>query len=133
MRACFWIFLRNGPGVREKFCVVCGRRIEWRKKWEDCWDEVKYCSGKCRKKKVGPDDARLEEVILDLLRKRGQGKTICPSEAARELFPVCWREKMEDARMAGRRLIVAGKVVMTQGGKVVDASTAKGAVRLRLR
>jgi hypothetical protein len=23
----------------------------WRKKWADCWDEVKYCSDRCRKRK----------------------------------------------------------------------------------
>ena len=23
--------------------------FSWRKKWERCWDEVKYCSERCRK------------------------------------------------------------------------------------
>jgi hypothetical protein len=27
-----------------KTCVVCGRTIEWRKKWERDWDQVRYCS-----------------------------------------------------------------------------------------
>ncbi len=34
-----------------KICVHCGRPFEWRKKWEKCWDEVKYCSEGCRKAK----------------------------------------------------------------------------------
>ncbi|MCP9764376.1 DUF2256 domain-containing protein [Lacihabitans soyangensis] len=34
-----------------KVCVVCGRPFDWRKKWEKVWDEVKYCSEKCRKNK----------------------------------------------------------------------------------
>jgi hypothetical protein len=34
-----------------KICVQCGRPFEWRKKWEKCWDEVKYCSDKCRRAK----------------------------------------------------------------------------------
>ncbi|MGI4806090.1 MAG: DUF2256 domain-containing protein [Janthinobacterium lividum] len=34
-----------------KICVTCGRPFDWRKKWEKCWDEVKYCSDKCRKAK----------------------------------------------------------------------------------
>ncbi|RYE16560.1 MAG: DUF2256 domain-containing protein, partial [Sphingobacteriaceae bacterium] len=25
--------------------------FDWRKKWEKCWDEVKYCSDRCRKAK----------------------------------------------------------------------------------
>ena len=31
-----------------KVCTECGRPFTWRKKWEKVWDEVKYCSGKCR-------------------------------------------------------------------------------------
>ena len=42
-----------------------------------------------------------------------------------------WRELMEPARRAARRLVAAGEVEVTQGGKVVDPSTAKGAIRIR--
>ena len=35
----------------EKTCVVCGRPFSWRKKWARAWDEVKYCSDKCRREK----------------------------------------------------------------------------------
>jgi hypothetical protein len=31
-----------------KICVVCNRPFSWRKKWEKVWDDVKYCSDKCR-------------------------------------------------------------------------------------
>ncbi|MGV2829780.1 DUF2256 domain-containing protein [Myxosarcina sp. GI1(2024)] len=31
-----------------KICPVCGRPFTWRKKWKKCWDEVKYCSQRCR-------------------------------------------------------------------------------------
>ncbi len=37
----------------EKTCVVCGRPFTWRKKWEKNWDEVKYCSDACRKRRTG--------------------------------------------------------------------------------
>ena len=37
------------PNLPQKTCVVCGRPFTWRKKWEKVWDEVKYCSDKCRK------------------------------------------------------------------------------------
>jgi len=33
----------------EKTCPVCSRPFQWRKKWEKIWDEVVYCSDKCRK------------------------------------------------------------------------------------
>ncbi|KAK3252851.1 hypothetical protein CYMTET_37874 [Cymbomonas tetramitiformis] len=32
-----------------KDCVVCGRPFTWRKKWEKVWDDVKYCSERCRR------------------------------------------------------------------------------------
>jgi hypothetical protein len=33
-----------------KICIVCLRPFTWRKKWEKVWEEVKYCSDKCRMK-----------------------------------------------------------------------------------
>ncbi|WP_082498279.1 DUF2256 domain-containing protein [Chryseobacterium sp. Leaf180] len=34
-----------------KICEVCGLPFNWRKKWAKNWDEVKYCSEKCRRHK----------------------------------------------------------------------------------
>jgi hypothetical protein len=31
-----------------KTCATCGKPFSWRKKWEKVWDDVKYCSDKCR-------------------------------------------------------------------------------------
>ena len=35
----------------EKTCVVCERAFTWRKKWENCWDEVTTCSKSCNAKR----------------------------------------------------------------------------------
>lgn len=35
----------------EKICPVCNRPFKWRKKWERDWEEVKYCSERCRRNK----------------------------------------------------------------------------------
>ncbi|MBK6750197.1 MAG: DUF2256 domain-containing protein [Pyrinomonadaceae bacterium] len=35
----------------EKVCIRCNRPFSWRKRWEKVWDEVKYCSERCRKTK----------------------------------------------------------------------------------
>ncbi|MBT9392869.1 DUF2256 domain-containing protein [Hymenobacter sp. NST-14] len=32
-----------------KICLTCGRPFEYRKKWRNCWDEVKYCGQKCQR------------------------------------------------------------------------------------
>ena len=117
----------------DKTCRSCGRRIEWRKKWERNWDDVQYCSDACRRQKVSKSDEELERVILDLLSKRASTSTICPSDAARAVSPDDWRDLMEPARRAARRLVAAGEVDITQGGSVVDPSTAKGPIRIRRR
>ncbi|WP_081505967.1 DUF2256 domain-containing protein [Azospirillum lipoferum] len=31
-----------------KICPVCNRPFTWRKKWERVWEQVKYCSDRCR-------------------------------------------------------------------------------------
>ncbi|MBF8150926.1 DUF2256 domain-containing protein [Winogradskyella sp. F6397] len=35
-----------------KLCPVCQRPFAWRKKWERDWEDVKYCSDKCKKQKT---------------------------------------------------------------------------------
>ena len=35
----------------EKICPVCEKPFSWRKKWEKNWEEVKYCSERCRRNK----------------------------------------------------------------------------------
>ncbi|MGJ8650281.1 MAG: DUF2256 domain-containing protein [Opitutaceae bacterium] len=34
-----------------KVCIVCQRPFTWRKRWENCWDEVVHCSERCRRTK----------------------------------------------------------------------------------
>lgn len=120
-----------------KLCASCGRTMTWRKQWAKNWDEVKYCSDSCRKRKVRNVDEQLEAETLRLLKVRGAGKTICPSEVARSVAQgedrAAWEPLMEPARAAARRLVAQGLLDITQNGHVVDASTAKGPIRLRLR
>lgn len=99
------------------------------------WDDIRYCSDACRARRVSSSDQALEEAILALLEARPRGATICPSEAARMVGgadEAVWRPLMEPARRAARRLVIAGRVEITQAGHVVDPSTAKGPIRVRL-
>ena len=34
-----------------KVCVSCQKPFTWRKKWQSVWDEVKYCSERCKRQK----------------------------------------------------------------------------------
>jgi hypothetical protein len=127
---------RNTPH-KEKICKTCGHTFEWRKQWAQDWDIVKYCSDACRGHQPGAADAALEQAILDLLAERDHNKTICPSEAAKAVGGTAtrrdWEGLMEPARAAARRLAATGRIDITQHGEVVDPSTAKGPIRLRLR
>jgi hypothetical protein len=75
--------------------------------------------------------AQLEQAIVALLAHRRADASICPSEAARAVDPAGWRDLMPAARDAAGRLASAGRVVVTQGGAVVDVGTARGPVRIR--
>lgn len=118
-----------------KTCAVCGRTMTWRKAWARHWEDVRYCSDACRRRGTDrPEDLALEAAIGELLDRRANGATICPSEAAKAVGgPDGWRELMEPARQAARRLVERGVVEITQRGVVVDPSTAKGPIRIRRR
>lgn len=115
----------------EKVCERCGRTMQWRAKWARNWNEVKYCSDACRKQRLTAVDTALEDAILQLLNARARDASICPSEAARAVGGESWQSLMEPARMAARRLVAQEKVQITQGGKAVDPSRAKGPIRIR--
>ena len=56
-----------------------------------------------------------EEAILTLLRQRGAGKTICPSEAARMIAgrDGDWRANMVSVHKAVDELLERGRVVLS--------------------
>jgi hypothetical protein len=105
--------------------------MTWRKSWAAVWPEVRWCSDSCRRRKIKPVDTELESAILTLLGQRAHSASICPSEAAKLVGGEQWRDLMEPARAAARRLVVSGQVEICQGSQVVDASTAKGPIRVR--
>ncbi|MFG6402835.1 MULTISPECIES: DUF3253 domain-containing protein [unclassified Microbacterium] len=78
-------------------------------------------------------DRDLEGAIRSLLAQRAATSTICPSDAARAVGGERWRDHMDAARAAADRLVSAGEVDITQGGKVVDRATVRGPIRIRTR
>lgn len=72
------------------------------------------------------------KAILDLLNKRGPGKTICPSE----ILPLELKKDkdvMEKVRESAKLLVLENKIEITQSGKVIDPNSIKGPIRLRLK
>ena len=73
------------------------------------------------------------QAILDLLAQRDEGRTICPSEAARALGgDDGFRPLMPLVRDASAELVGRGELEVTQSGNVVDPAQARGPIRLRL-
>lgn len=121
----------TGPVTPEdKTCASCGRRIQWRQKWARSWDDVRYCSDACRRRRLTSVDVRLEELLRTLAAKAGR-RGVDPDDAARCVDPQGWQALREPARRAARRLVAAEVAELVQGGRVVDPSTAKGPVRVR--
>ncbi|WP_308126429.1 DUF3253 domain-containing protein [Rhodococcoides corynebacterioides] len=92
---------------------------------------MKYCSDACRADARRAPEHDLEGEIGRLLDARARDSSICPSDVARAVAPDDWRPLMEPVRRAARRLVARGEVEITQGGSVVDPSTAKGPIRIR--
>lgn len=42
----------------QKTCATCGKPFTWRKKWEKMWEEVRYCSDRCRSARGKADAAK---------------------------------------------------------------------------
>ncbi len=80
------------------------------------------------------DAERIEKAIIELCLERGQGKTICPSEAARRVAGEGgdWRSMMTPVRQAAVRLAGQGQISIYRKGKPVAPEEMRGVIRLGL-
>ncbi len=76
--------------------------------------------------------AAARAAILELAARRGPGRTLCPSEAARALDSADWRARMDEVRAAAAELEAEGRIRVTQRGREVAIGAARGPVRLGL-
>ncbi|WP_035640699.1 DUF2256 domain-containing protein [Bradyrhizobium sp. ORS 375] len=40
--------MRRKSDLPTKICAACSRPFAWRRKWARDWDQVKFCSDRCR-------------------------------------------------------------------------------------
>lgn len=66
---------------------------------------------------------RITATIRALLRKR-DGKSICPSDAARVVGGDAWRDRMTDVRRVAGEMAARGVLVVTQKGKEVGVDVS---------
>jgi hypothetical protein len=78
------------------------------------------------------DPTTITDKIIELLAAQTEGKTICPSDAARALDPQGFRRLMPAVRDAAQALVEQDRIEVTQRGEVIDIRHARGPVRLRL-
>ncbi|MBO6527877.1 DUF2256 domain-containing protein [Erythrobacter sp.] len=55
--------MRRKSDLPTKICLTCGLEFAWRKKWERDWDEVKYCSERCRRNKPSSSSEAVGQQI----------------------------------------------------------------------
>lgn len=115
-----------------RICTVCGRSYGWRKKWERDWRQLRYCSKRCSRRRLGRTDYRLEEAMLLVLNRAGRGVLVAPREAAKFVDKVGWQSLADAALDAARRLSSRGEVELVEAGRVVDCDSAKRSVMVRL-
>lgn len=82
-----------------------------------------------------PSDEIVVATLLELTERRGEGKTICPSEVARALggdHPDGWGPLMPIVRRSAVTLMKAGQVVIRRKGRPVDPDDFRGVYRIGL-
>ena len=90
--------------VMEKKCVSCGLSFSFRRKFKKNWEEVKYCSKKCRKNKLQNSDKELEDFILDFSRGPCPPRVTQARTISRTYFGIHWKKFHQRVLAAIRRL-----------------------------
>ncbi len=86
----------------------------------------------------GPPPPALDTIIADLCAHVPEGRTICPTDAAKAFADargedeLGWRSHLGEVRRAAVRLALEGRLVITRKGKVVDPTDFRGVYRLGL-
>tara|TARA_B100000427_G_scaffold176114_1_gene146527 strand:- start:143 stop:523 length:381 start_codon:yes stop_codon:yes gene_type:complete len=115
----------------QKSCSSCGRSFTWRKSFAKNWDAVKYCSNACRKRKLSKIDQQIENSIFELLETQTYPTPLTTSQIADLLDFGDDKNLLESIKRAARRLEAKSFVIITQDGKRVDSSKAKGHLQIR--
>jgi hypothetical protein len=79
-----------------------------------------------------PIEAAIFEKLAKADPKNVGGKSIEPSDVAKELQPEQWQRMLPKVRATALGLMRQGKLTITKKGKVVDPNAFKGVIRLRL-
>lgn len=112
-----------------KTCLVCQLPFTWRKKWEQCWDEVTTCSKSCNGKRKAwhrTHTAQLRDEQKLALRAASTGTDAAASDGG--------RAHTADEVDTGGIAAAVGNLNLSNGGTVVpvppgDCKTQRKAAR----
>lgn len=74
----------------------------------------------------------IKSHILQLTKKRGTGKSVSPSQVARDLFSDIWKDHLDEVRSMAGELQSERLISVTQNGKSVDPNKVKGPIEMTL-
>ncbi len=116
-----------------KTCIICGRTITWRKKWERDWHNVRYCSKSCRSRGVNDTDRQLETLVLSLLNSQPAGKQFTMNDITSDFRSGLKPATPDDVMHALRRLASDGRLEFLMNGRPTSPSAAKGNCQVRVK
>ncbi|MDB9813414.1 DUF2256 domain-containing protein [Gammaproteobacteria bacterium] len=63
--------LHKKLNLKEKICKNCHRSFVWRKKWERSWDQIKFCSIRCKSESKKMSSHLEVQLLSSIFLKRG--------------------------------------------------------------
>jgi hypothetical protein len=79
-----------------------------------------------------PIETAIFEKLSRIDPKGDNGKSIEPSDVAKDLQPEQWQRMLPKVRAVALGLMRQGRLTITKKGKAIDPNTMKGVVRLRM-
>ena len=111
--------------MKTKHCLSCGRPFSEQKRWEENWDNIKYCSQKCRRNKWDKKFENLEKFILN-------NSNLNIVEVEENYFNKKNRDSHEIVKSACRRLHLSGKITILQKGKPILSTNFRGKYEIKV-
>lgn len=104
-----------------KTCKACGRDFQWRKKWANNWEDVKFCSKACSNMNLESLEI-LKALLLNTIRSSNDGITL-------DQIKVNYDKKLIHSAL--RLLEIEGKVELFKANKKIKAQNLNGNIRIK--
>ena len=111
--------------MKTKHCLSCGRPFSEQKRWEKNWDEVKYCSQKCRTNKWDKKFKDLAQFILN-------NGHLNNHEIEENYFQKKNKNSSEIVKSVCRRLHLSGEITILQKGKPISSTNFRGKYDIKI-